>query len=233
MKSEIVKTITREIESFEYKGMYIRRSAFAKCMNLRSVNLPNAEFVGSWAFGNCYSLQTVSIPRAVYLDDYAFFLCKSLASITSPSLTRLGSDVFTGCERLTSVSLPNLVYIGDLAFQHCDTLAEITLPKVEIVGNGGFVYCSMLSTVTLGQYVKFINFGAFESCSSLLSLYLNLGGTAVPKLMSVNAFAGTPMYSSTVGSANRFGSIFVPASLVTAYKTADNWSFYSDRIVGT
>jgi hypothetical protein len=90
----------------------------------------------------------------------------------------------------------------------------------------------MLTTVTLGQYIKFIGFGAFQSCSNLLSLYLPLGGTAIPKLMSVNAFAGTPMYSSTVGSANRFGSIFVPASLVTAFKAAENWSFYSNRIVG-
>jgi hypothetical protein len=36
--------------------------------------------------------------------------------------------------------------------------------------------------------------------------------------MSISTLTGT------------FGSIYVPASLVNAYKSAANWSFYADRI---
>jgi len=41
---------------------------------------------------------------------------------------------------------------------------------------------------------------------------------------------GTPFSGS--GYYGKFGSIYVPASLVSEYKAAPNWSEYSDRIVG-
>jgi hypothetical protein len=43
------------------------------------------------------------------------------------------------------------------------------------------------------------------------------------------AFGGTPLSSSSL--TGTFGSIYVPASLYNAYKTAANWSFYSARFV--
>lgn len=41
--------------------------------------------------------------------------------------------------------------------------------------------------------------------------------------MPYDAFNNTPIKSGT-------GSIYVPASLVDAYKSAENWSYFSDRI---
>lgn len=38
--------------------------------------------------------------------------------------------------------------------------------------------------------------------------------------------------NSTMLTPNRFGSIFVPESLVSDYKIASGWSYFSDRIVG-
>jgi hypothetical protein len=53
--------------------------------------------------------------------------------------------------------------------------------------------------------------------------------TNIVSLNQVNAFAGTPISSSTfIGT---FGSIYVPASLVEAYKMASVWSIYAERIV--
>jgi len=57
---------------------------------------------------------------------------------------------------------------------------------------------------------------------------LQLGASSVATLNHVNAFYSTPMsLSSYTGS---FGSIYVPASLVNAYKSATNWATYSSRI---
>ena len=57
---------------------------------------------------------------------------------------------------------------------------------------------------------------------------LYLLSTSVVTLSNKNAFTLTPMSNSTY--TGNFGSIYVPMSLVSAYKTATNWATYSARI---
>jgi hypothetical protein len=49
--------------------------------------------------------------------------------------------------------------------------------------------------------------------------------------LNSNAFASTPIggYSTSTGT---YGSIYVPASLLTSYQTATNWTYFSSRFVG-
>lgn len=51
---------------------------------------------------------------------------------------------------------------------------------------------------------------------------------SVVPLGNKSVFATTPMSLSTYTGS--FGSIYVPASLVDAYKSATNWATYADRI---
>ncbi len=70
---------------------------------------------------------------------------------------------------------------------------------------------------------------AFGSCYNLIRLYLT-SVTAVPSL-GTYAFSSTPIggYSASAG---QYGSVYVPTSLVDAFKVATNWSSIADRIVG-
>lgn len=66
-------------------------------------------------------------------------------------------------------------------------------------------------------------------CSKLMTVDLR-GISSVPYLNTSSVFMYTPMlYSSYTGA---FGSIYVPTSLLTSFKTATNWSKYSARFVG-
>jgi len=67
---------------------------------------------------------------------------------------------------------------------------------------------------------------AFYGCNNLIK-FINYY-SSVATLAQANAFASTPMSESTYTGS--FGSIYVPASLVDAYKTATNWATYADRI---
>ena len=62
---------------------------------------------------------------------------------------------------------------------------------------------------------------AFGACTSLTSIYLM--NPSICALKNSNAFSQTGIWSTK-------GSIFVPASLVSSYKTATNWAFFSNRI---
>jgi hypothetical protein len=46
-----------------------------------------------------------------------------------------------------------------------------------------------------------------------------------------DAFRSTPIAGYT-DSAGKYGSIYVPASLLASYKTATNWTYFSSRFVG-
>jgi len=55
-------------------------------------------------------------------------------------------------------------------------------------------------------------------------------GTDVPTLSNSNVFSYTPVVdSSYIGT---YGSIYVKSSMLDSFKTATNWSLYSNRMVG-
>jgi hypothetical protein len=62
-----------------------------------------------------------------------------------------------------------------------------------------------------------------------VSLYLT-SVSSVP-VLGYGTFSYTPIggFSDLAG---RYGSVYVPASLVSAFKTANNWRTISSRIVG-
>lgn len=78
----------------------------------------------------------------------------------------------------------------------------------------------VLTTCTL-KGVKEIMNSAFRSCSALAELHIT-DITSVPILGS-NVFTGTPIADGT-------GKIYVPASMVSAFQGATNWSTYAAQI---
>ena len=127
--------------------------------------------------------------------------------------------------------MPKLTVLAVNAFDYCSSLTSVEFPSVSRAisgsdnGNGQFGYCINLKTASFPILSGVAN-SMFKFCSSLESLYLL--STSVAVLSHSNAFASTPIVDSSY--LGYFGSIFVPESLVDAYKSATNWSFYSDRI---
>ena len=118
----------------------------------------------------------------------------------------IGSYAFYSRTNLTTVSFPNATTIGRYAFYICTSLTTASFP----------------SATNIGSY-------AFRDCYNLKSLYLT--GSSVCKLSASNAFSSTPIggYSTSAGT---YGSIYVPTSLLTSYKAATNWTYFSSRFVG-
>ena len=106
--------------------------------------------------------------------------------------------------------------IGEHAFQGCSSLTSITIPNnVKSIGDGAFEFCSSLTSLTIPNGVTSIGLCAFSWCS---------------KLDSITCKAITP---PTLDSANNISNVtvvYVPAESVEAYKSATNWSYYSNVI---
>ena len=206
----------------------IGNSVFAYWTHLTTANFPACETIGSYAFRQCLNLTTVSFPICTTIGGNAFLQCSNLTTVSFPICTTIDSYAFNQCSNLTTVNFPICTTINSYAFHTCPKLTTANFPVCETIGSYAIAYCTKLTTIsfpkcaTIGSY-------AFRNCYNLVSLYLN--ASKVCALAHSNAFSSTPIggYSASAG---KYGSIYVPASLVSAYKTATNWTYYSNRIIG-
>ena len=198
---------------------YIGKDGF-NYTSLTQVSLPVCSFIGSYAFHNCGSLSQVSLPMCSYIGKYGFEYCSSLSQVDLPMCSSISAGAFFGCKSLTQVSLPVCSHIGNYAFQSCTSLTQVSLPMCRIIDGAAFYYCPSLTQVSL-PVCSFIGEYAFYICSSLS--IITIGYSSVCSLYYSDVFQGTPIASGT-------GSIYVPASLVDAYKSASGWSYFSSVI---
>ena len=216
-------------------GLY----GFNNCIHLSSVSIPLVSKIGNTAFRDI-NASTITLPACKELgmavfaySDLVFLYAPALISILGPSNQGWWEHygAFDICRSLTTVSIPNCYRIGSYTFNCCYSLPTISLPKCKQLYDRAFYSCSALSEVYLGSRLNeedampdwtfFIGSYAFINCSALRNVYIY--PSTVYRLNSSNAFNLTPIASGS-------GSIYVPSSLVSAYKSAQNWSVFSSQI---
>ena len=194
--------------------------------------LPSGLYYVSWTpsslsgsftlFGQTYNMQ----------DYMGYYYWKESGVITSAAfqstgiktistnVSGIGNSAFGSCFLLSQVSLPMCSYIGEAAFNECKSLSQISIPMCSYIGSYAFRYCDSLKQVSLPK-CSYIGNYAFLFCYELNTI--TIGYSGICSLNNISAFEHTQITSST-------GDIYVPASLVNAYKSAKNWSQYSKRI---
>ena len=118
-----------------------------------------------------------------------------------------------------TVDLPNCLYVGSNGFYYCVSLTTISLPVCTSLYNNAFRNCFNLTTVSLPACTD-LHINAFRSCFNLNTIYMGTGLSTVATMRSSNALL----------NCSALQSIYVPASLVDAYKSASNWSYFSTQI---
>lgn len=170
---------------------------------------------------------TEEVIKIINLDNSASFVASSafmnnntIQTVNLPYATSVGSDAFFQCNTLKQVSLSVCSYIGKSAFAYCQNLNQISLPVCSYINDRTFYYCNFLRQVSL-PVCSYIGNLVFCNCYRLS--IITIGYSSVCSLYASNVFEETEITSST-------GSIYVPASLVDAYKSAPNWSYFSTQI---
>ena len=91
------------------------------------------------------------------------------------------------------------------------------LQGVTSIGSSVFSHCTSLTSITIPNSITSIGNNAFYYCSSLTSVTVK---ATTPPTLGYITFYGV--------SQNLV--IYVPAESVDAYKAANNWSTYADKI---
>lgn len=152
------------------------------------------------------------------IPSHAFATKQTLKTIRIPSsVTSIEKDAFHTCAGLTNISIPSSVTrISEYALRSCSRLTSIILPSnISTLGNYVFYYCTSLKNLTIPSTIKSIGASAFAFCNALTK---------------VTVQAATPPSLGTTAFANVVCPIYVPAGSVDAYKQAEGWSDYADRI---
>ncbi len=178
-------------------------------------------------------LQYFTSLYSVYLDG-----CTNLRSVILPESVVQCS--FTDCTNLTKVAIPNQVI--DVRVDYCASLKTINIPAtaesfslygcenlesvflaegLTKIPYGAFGFCRKLVNITIPSSVTEIESEAFEFCESLTHVYCK---AAIPPTVGSSIFYGIDWYWNL--------HIYVPIESVEAYKSADGWSEYADKIVG-
>ena len=198
----VVIPATVTYNATEYTVTKIGRLAFAYCVNLTEVTLPNTiEVIGRSAFSGCgifdyinlpYGIKTIDqyafsdcnnftyfiIPESVTtIDTSAFAYCKNIESVKLPnSLTSLKYSAFQGCEKLSTINIPNqITRIPASAFASCKSLTKITIPNsITSIGRAAF-YNTGLTSISIPNKITTIEENVFGVCSSLKHVVLGSG----------------------------------------------------------
>lgn len=211
----------------------IGNSAFSYCDQLTNAIFSNAVEIGDYAFSHCDLLTNIDIPRVKVIHDWSFGFCRSLESINLPEATDIRYSAFYECNLLRSITAPKVEIINQSAFYNCD-LKKVEFPKAVQIKMDAFSKNFLLTEAILPQ-LALIDQTAFNSCYSLVKVFIarkdriceldQFGFTSCPHIEGYVEQTYNPQ-------GLKDGRIYVPASLLSQYKVAENWINYASQIIG-
>lgn len=202
-------------------SIYVRSDTYSLWISSQFWSDYSSKFVSVPVSGPALSFSNglLSGTTKAIASNFTNYLSVSKSDITGVSLPEcryINDQTFQSCS-LTQVSLPKCEYINEFAFNDCGSFYQINLPECRYIGDDAFQNCE-LDQVSLPK-CEYLGKGAFRNC---WMESITIGYSSVCN-MNVDTFNGTDIERGT-------GSIYVPASLVEAYKSAPNWSQFSSQI---
>jgi len=161
-------------------------SAFATYDNfsysvLEEVTLPrNLKYIGAGAFENCYFLTSIDIPESVTkIGNGAFYGCDNLKNISVKSDIDIGNKAFGDRYNLIPAisktyedSQSDFFVWNGWVFEYNGNSQNPAIPSGTVgIYDDVFAY-SGITSVTIPEGVKYINYGAFQQCTTLKNIKL-------------------------------------------------------------
>ena len=219
----------------------ISQQAFADCVNLTSIVIPDSvTSIADNTFYGCTGLTSIVIPDSVTsIGDWAFDGCSNITKATIPTIAiddipqnnlqeviinggeSIGNYAFEYCTGLTSVTIGNSVTsIEDYAFSGCTSLTSIVIPdSITSIADNTFYGCTGLTSVTIPDSVTSIGSSAFYNCTSLTSVTIgdsvtSIGGSAFEDCTGLTSVT-IPDSVTSIGSSAFSGCSITKATIPT------------------
>ena len=153
------------------------------------------------------------------IPPYSIRNCAFITTVHIPeSVTVIGDRAFDGCESLKNFTIPEgVTSLGRYSFSRCKSITNVVLPEgIVTFAQDVFSYIDALTSIEFPASTKSIGQGVLYQCSGLASITV--------KAVDV------PTGSSLMFDGSNC-PIYVPEESVDAYKEANYWSNYKNRIM--
>lgn len=206
-------------------GVKVIGAVFESCTNLSSINLPEGlEEIGAEAFEECSALETIELPSTVKTIGFLAFSRSSLRTIDIPeSVVSIAQDSFSSCTTLVSFTGKYasddghfLIINNELVGVALAGIEECNVPE-GVVSTCNIWSLNNLKRITLPETITQISHIGY--CLSLESIVIK---AVTPPSFKNDGFS---IFIETNNC-----PIYVPANSIEAYKSAEYWSEYADRI---
>ena len=171
------------------------------------------------------TLTTYSNATITSVNDCGFADCTALVSVDLPAVTHIKPQGFARCTNLESINSPMLVSIGNNCFRNCAKLTEFVTGSHfdSRIDSSTFEGCRALTKADF-YHVNMQGFSGYSmACKNLITLVIRNVDAVPPTSAQIFGPATTKMNKGE-------GYIYVPATMVEAYKAATNWASYADQI---
>lgn len=150
---------------------YIEEGTFAYQENLSDANMPNVISVGKYAFYNSGIKEQIT-PNAEEINDFAFYFCQNLSKVDAQRVISIGQKAYYYCTKLKEFNVTRVQKIENDAFYHCNNLKNIKLPNITSLGVNAFSSCSAVSNLELSDKLTAIGDNCFYGCTGLETVTL-------------------------------------------------------------
>lgn len=195
----------------------------------------NATKISNRCFKENDFITKCNFPNATNIGEYAFSSCYNIVSINAQKVTYINKNAFSYCSQLNEINFNSVTYINLYAFENCINLIDLEFNNVKTINSNAFYQCMKLNSIKI-PLVTGIYANAFENCYSLKEILIEQTDS-ICTLGSTNVFTNCYHILGTTNSTwnpngLKDGYIYVPASLLSQYKVATNWTNYASQIVG-
>lgn len=202
--------------------------AFEECRYIQKIELPSSVTkLNSNSFGGCLKLSDIVLPENLSeIQSQTFRYCSSLRTMDIPqSVFSLGNDVFEGCSSMVSFTGKYASEDGRLLINDSKVLAFAAYGLEEYSIPEGITS----TTGALGYYTSLPGLKKLVLPSTLTACTIQAADLVELVCYSVNP--PSPSWMWFLGmKMPKIETIRVPAVSVDAYKSAEYWSDYADRI---
>lgn len=190
-------------------------------INMIKNNTKDRTLVCSLFENGITELTDESAPNLKKINELAFIDDTMITTVRSSTLTEVGKSAFWRAANLAIFDAPNVGGKLDTYTFRLTSLGEFINYNITYIGNSAFED-TPLTKVDLYGNITYFGAWAFHGTTNLETLILR-SSNGIPSLVSTNVFSDCAISNGT-------GYIYVPSSLIDAYKSATNWSTFSDQI---
>ncbi|MBQ0112084.1 MAG: leucine-rich repeat domain-containing protein [Bacteroidales bacterium] len=201
-------------------------SIFYGCDGLTSITIGNGvTSIGKSAFSSCWSLESLTIPDNVVSIGEAAFSVLDITTLTiGTGLTSLGSEAFSGCRNLQTLNWNAIdCQFEETSFVRFDALTSLNIGEdVQVIPAHSFNFSNRLTKVVIPANVTSIGEAAFDFGPAFSYLDTFIVKSVNPPTIHQKSFSYNYSHIST--------PLIIPCGSLSSYETAENWSFFTNKI---